>query len=311
MRVTANTYSSSLISQLNSLASRQLKLQTQAATGQRVQLPSDDPAAMRRVLNLQAEARNVDQYQRNIQRHRELAATAYTSLKSLKNISDRANEIAMRADGLKSPEELAIFAGEINQLLQQAVQLANAQQGGSHLFAGTRSDQPPFGLVTDAAGRITAVNYQGNDALAPTEIGEGVTLSVLVAGTGAGGTESRGLITDSTSGADFFSHLISLRDHLLAGDVAAIATTDHAQLVQDGENFIFHLGRNAAIQSRLEAAASLMNARAVALESRVSHEADADLADTLVRLNQTQTAYQAALQSGARLFDRSLMDFLR
>ena len=34
--------------------------------------------------------------------------------------------------------------------------------------------------------------------------------------------DPRGLITDSRFGADFFNHLISLQDHLLAGDSAAI-----------------------------------------------------------------------------------------
>jgi len=37
---------------------------------------------------------------------------------------------------------------------------------------------------------------------------------------------------------------------------------------------------------------------------------DADLAQTLVRLNQTQTAYQAAMQSGAQLLQSSLLDYL-
>ena len=61
MRVTANTFPNSLLQQLNSLNQRQNKLQNQAATGQRVQLPEDDPVAMRRVLDLQAEGKSVGQ----------------------------------------------------------------------------------------------------------------------------------------------------------------------------------------------------------------------------------------------------------
>ena len=54
MRVTANTFPNSLLNQLNSLSQRQNKLQDQAATGQLVKLPEDDPVAMRRVLDMQA-----------------------------------------------------------------------------------------------------------------------------------------------------------------------------------------------------------------------------------------------------------------
>ena len=47
------------------------------------------------------------------------------------------------------------------------------------------------------------------------------------------------------------------------------------------------------------------------LESLVSRETDADLPTTVVRLNQAQTAYQAALQSAANIMQVSLLDYLK
>ncbi|HKX61206.1 MAG TPA: hypothetical protein VJS65_05170 [Verrucomicrobiae bacterium] len=52
MRVTANTFPNALLNQLSSLGQRQNKLQSQAATGQIVSLPEDDPVAMRRILDM-------------------------------------------------------------------------------------------------------------------------------------------------------------------------------------------------------------------------------------------------------------------
>ena len=43
MRVTANTFPNNLLDELTSLSQRQNKLQTQAASGQLVRLPEDDP----------------------------------------------------------------------------------------------------------------------------------------------------------------------------------------------------------------------------------------------------------------------------
>ena len=54
MRVTANIFPDSLVNQLAKLTIRQNRLQNQVATGQRIELPEDDPSAMRRVLDLQA-----------------------------------------------------------------------------------------------------------------------------------------------------------------------------------------------------------------------------------------------------------------
>jgi flagellin-like hook-associated protein FlgL len=71
------------------------------------------------------------------------------------------------------------------------------------------------------------------------------------------------------------------------------------------------MGTNGAVQARLETTASIHNSRSQSLETLTSREADADFAQTLVRLNEVQTAYQAALQSGGSILNRSLLDFLR
>jgi flagellar hook-associated protein 3 FlgL len=311
MRVASNSFSESLLKQLSGLSLRQQRLQSQAATGQRIQSPSDDPAAIRRVLDLQTESSSVGQYQRNIARQQELAQATFSSVKSLKTISDRANEIATLADGLKSPQELQAYATEVNQLIKEAAQVTNATNRGDPLFAGTRADQAPFIVATNAAGQVTAVTYQGNTSLSEVEIAEGATITAQVVGANTSNSGPRGLITDGSSGADFFNHLISLQNNLLAGDTAAIATTDRGNLQSDEENILFHISSNGAVQARLEGATAIASDRSLSLDKSVSAEADADLAQTLVQLSQTQTAYQAAMQSGASILKLSLLDYLR
>jgi flagellin-like hook-associated protein FlgL len=73
---------------------------------------------------------------------------------------------------------------------------------------------------------------------------------------------------------------------------------------------LYHLANTGAVQARLETAASTTRSRATQLQAAYSNETDADLAQTLVALTATQTAYRAALQSGANLLNTSLMDFL-
>ena len=138
-----------------------------------------------------------------------------------------------------------------------------------------------------------------------------MTVSAQVFGANTSGNGPRGLITDSASGADFFNHLISLRDNLLAGNTAAIASTNRTQLSQDEDNIIYHVSLNGTVQSRLEASNSMAQDRSTSLTGQVSKETDADLAQTLVRLSATQTAYQVALQSGGKILNMSLLDYLR
>ena len=46
------------------------------------------------------------------------------------------------------------------------------------------------------------------------------------------------------------------------------------------------------------------------VENRISMEVDADITETIVKLNQSRTAYQAALQTGVDLFSLSLLQYI-
>jgi flagellar hook-associated protein 3 FlgL len=311
MRVTSNTFPDSLVDQLARLAVRQNRLQNQAATGQRIQVASDDPVAMQRVLGLQNQAKSVAQYKKNIGNLQEVAQASYEAMRGLQKVLDRAGELAIQADSTRPATDLKVFATEVTQLIKQAVQSANAKYRGDYLFSGTQSDQTPFAIATDAEGNVTSVTYQGNQDVREAEIAEGTTMSVGVVGGNGTGTGPRGVLSDSRSGADFFNHLIELQNQLLAGDTQGIAATTRDALSRDEDNLLLHIGENGVKQSRLEAAAASATKQATTVEELVSNEVDADLAQTLVRLSQTQNAYQAAMQSGANLLSTSLLDYIR
>ena len=311
MRVTANTFPDSIVRQLQQLGSRQSSLQSQAATGQRISLPEDDPAAMHLVLGLQTDIRARTQYQENISNLKDRSTSAYSSIKGLKKILDRAQELAVLADGTKSPEELRAYGSELSELVKQGVQFANSKYNGEYLFSGTNSTTAPFTVATTGAnGRVTGVTYQGNAAVREIEIGENSRVSDVMAGANSSGSGPAGLITDSASGADLFAHLVSLQENLFSGNTAAIKSTDLAALRKDEDNIITHIAGIGALQTRLETAASSEKAEVTNAEQSISNLAGADLASTLVRLNETQVAFQAALQSGAKLMGVSLMDYL-
>jgi flagellin-like hook-associated protein FlgL len=46
------------------------------------------------------------------------------------------------------------------------------------------------------------------------------------------------------------------------------------------------------------------------LDTEISRQVDVDLAESLVELGRVETAYQAALQSSARILNLSLFDYL-
>jgi flagellar hook-associated protein 3 FlgL len=313
MRVTDSAFNSSFINQLNGLTSQQYNLQNQVTTGLRIQAPSDDPGAMEDTLNDQANVAAQTQYGNNITTLQTRATSIYTVLQSLQAASSQAGEYATSAgNGVQDPSALQTDGSEVNGLLNQVVALANTQDPstGQYLFGGTASSQPPFVATKDANGNITGVTYQGNATVNQTDIGSGVSVTVDIPGANTTGTGARGLFTDSQSGADFINHLISLRDDLNSGNAAAVTTTDSANLQKDEDNITYQVANNGVAQTHLDAASTLVTNNSTSLNTMISNSSSANMVQTMVQLNAAQNAYQAALESGVKVMQLSILNYL-
>jgi flagellar hook-associated protein 3 FlgL len=314
MRIAFNSFPDSLDNQLSLLSSQQAKLENEVETGLSVSQPSDDPAAMQQVLNWQAQNSTITQYQQNITTLQQQATSSYSSINGLQTLAAQASEIATEADGTASPADLATYASEVNQLIHQGVEDMNAQDAqGNYLFGGTQNSQPPFVATTDASGNVTAVAYQGNSSVPSAEIAPGYSVSAMAPGANTSGTGPAGVITDSSSGADFFNHLIALRNDLQSGNTTAIASTDAPALTKDEDNIASQISANGLIQSQLSDASTVASAQSTAVTQNISDASSANMATTLTHLSTLQTAYQAALESGASLLNSnlSLMSYIQ
>jgi flagellar hook-associated protein 3 FlgL len=298
MRVPSSTFSDSVAIQLQKLFARQTILQSQIATGQRITNAADDPTAMARVLNLESQKQEIQQFVRNEGRAMQISQASFGGLSGLKTISDRAGELGILGAGVTSSDSYQAYSAELNQMIEEAVQTANTRLGGEYLFGGTKTDTPPFEATRDASGNITSVTYNGAAAGAQIQTSEGTLISPYTNGT-----------TNQQLG-DFINNLVALRDALTNQDPAAVqAAADNLHGSED--NLLVAISGVGAIQTRLEADSTQNSARFTDLEKLISQDADADLAQTVVKFQQAQTAYQAALQSGAQVMHLSLLDYLQ
>lgn len=298
MRIASNTVQDNIVRQIQQLGYQTSKLQTQVATGQRIDSADDDPAAAGRVLNHQSELRRVDQYGTNASRALEITQASFSGLTSVKDISDRAGELATLGRSPTSVAAFGAYATEVNQLIEQLVQVGNSRLGNDYIFAGTAVDAPPFTATRDAAGQVTAVTYDGNTSQATIPLSEVSSVSPF---TSAG---------TNTGIRDLINQLVGLRDALNTNDAAGLAAAQTA-IIGGEDTLVSAIAENGAVQMRIEVNQSQQQSRADNLVSLVSGETAADLPDSIVRLNQSQTAYQAALQSAASIMRISLLDYIK
>lgn len=298
MRIASTTVSDNVVRQIQQLGTLQSKLQAAVASGQRVTNPSDDPAAISRLINLESERRGLQQFARNADRALEISQASFSSLQQIKKLSDRAGEIGTLGAGTTNPDALNAYAAEVDQLLEQAVQLGNTRFRNDYIFAGTAVDQPAFTVTRDAGGAITAATFAGNTARQEIALSES---SSVRPGTSA--TTNQGI-------GDFINRLVQLRDALRSGGSGAVAAVQDNLLAAE-DLLVDSLAEQGAIQMRVEVAQTQQKTRGENLEKLVSAEADGDLASAIVALNQTQVAYQAALQSSANIMRLSLLDYIK
>lgn len=311
MRVTFNSFPDTLLGRLQSLGSEQNKALTQLSTGQRIAAPSDDAPAMQRILNLRVEKKQNQQYYRNATDGLEVSKVTFSSLEQIKDLLVRASELSANVSGATSEQEFKAKASEIDQLIQQGLNVANTKLRGNYLLAGEAAGAPdaPF-KATSANGKISEIAYaysddiQDDDANPQMHIGEDTKLSAF--------TTPR----ENRQVADLLNKMIAMRDAMADAPTgtatkASTVLSLRNNLAEKEDQILSALSRAGTIQYRLETAMKDLEVRYEGTEKLISTDADIDFAEATVRLNRAQMAYQAAIQSGARIQSNSLLDYLR
>jgi flagellar hook-associated protein 3 FlgL len=304
-------FTNNFLPNLNTLEQTQNQLQGQASSGLNMTLPEDNPLTMGKVLNLQSEVDANTQYQQNITQLTSSATDVSNILSSLQPLIAQASTIAVGAGNLATQGNLPNAASDVGSLVKQILALANSKDAkGNYIFGGTQNDQPPFVATTDADNNITGVTYQGNTSVLSSEIAPNLSMSAQIPGGNTTGTGPQGLLLDSRSGTDVFSHLIALQQNLSSGNLSAITSTDIPAISADDDHVISQMSGNGVVQSALESASNSTTLQGTALSGQISTATSADLAQTLTKLSQTQTAYQAAMQSGVLIMQLSILQYI-
>jgi len=164
-------------------------IQNQIASQSRIQELRDDPAAAANSTRYASYLSRLQRYSDNIQyaqnRHRE----SEVYMQETANILQRVRELALQgANGTYASEDRLAMAKEVNQLLNQLVETANARGAdGTMLFAGDRTQSEPFRAITGRVAGfdelvVSQVQYLGTTNRNQAEIADGAYIPLNFAG---------------------------------------------------------------------------------------------------------------------------------
>ncbi len=296
MRVADQQMYGTLLGNLQRSRLQMLTSQEQISSQKRVTNPSDDPNAFGQIVLDKSALSQTTQWIRNINFGTARVDAADHALGQIQNLITRVRELTVQASSdTTSAEGRQSIAKEVRQLQRQLVQLGNTEVAGQAVFGGTKTDVQPFTITSG-----DTVAYQGNSETQSIAVGENQTVQILVPGSS--------IFTGSTT--NMFD---SLRDLLTAlesnnrsGIQAGLGNLDLATAqISDVQ------GTVGALANRLQVTHDALDTATLTITKSISDNQDADLATAITQLRLQEVAVQAASETFTKIFDSSLINYLR
>ena len=185
MRVTNKMMTDTVSSNLFKKVGQLLKSQNVLSSGKRINMPSDDPIGMGKVLDYRKTICAIDQYDRNIAHGETWLDLTDSILNAIGDSFIRAKELALsQVNATVNADDMNVVAEEVKSIYDHVLQLANTKLGKSYIFAGHKTDTPPFSrdadYITSYNGDAEITEITCNDAnlpLSPLSGGEYFTLN--------------------------------------------------------------------------------------------------------------------------------------
>jgi flagellar hook-associated protein 3 FlgL len=289
------------------------QLEQQSETGMKIQSASDDPTGAVQVLSLNSQISRFSGYQNAAtdgQNWLNQADSALQSVVTELNSVYSATEAGANQTTSDSSTNAAL-AATVSGAITNIMGAANTQYNGQYLFGGTAllsGASPPY--TQDSTGSIT---YNGNTSAMRRQVGPGSTgqATVSVPGSaifGSGTTVATSAGTVSVSGTGVFAVLSQIKADLtsnpsnLSSDLASLQAVITNVTTQDGVVG----GLSASVANT----GTELTSKMTTLNGSLGDVQDADMASVLTSLNLEESAYQAALETAAKLVQPSLATFL-
>lgn len=296
MRVNPNIQTD-LLAAIGQTQDQQQTALQQLSTGQRVNRPSDDPAAAAASIRNYASTQAVDQYQQNVSSVRSLLQSADSALSSVVTSLTKAVTLGVQGgDPTLSDSNRQQLAQQVQGILTTVVQLANTSYNGIYVFAGTANTDVPF-TADPSSGSVT---YQGNSGQNTVAVADGTSVTTSIPGDAL----------FQNSGASVLGSLQQLASALATGtpsDITGATASVRSSLDYIGEQRVFF--GNASNQ--LESMDSYLQQETVSLASQQNDLVGVDVAKAITNFTTASTAHDAALSAGSKVLQISLLDYLR
>jgi len=296
MRVTGMMQNLQLLNNLRQTNANILKWQDKLATGRKIQRPADDPVGVNYLMRYETELGRSDVFLENVR-------TGLGMLRAMDSLMQQASDVLKRvkvlvqqaANGTLTAEDRQTIAAEVRQLREQMVVIGNSSFNGKFLFNGQKTDQAPY-TIANAANEAT------DDGVYYLNVSPSIQVPVSLQG--------EQIFGQAGDPENTFKILDDIINHLMNNDVNGLRAALDRMVIAE-ERIYAAWAEIGARTNRFELLENRILDERVSLQRLKSETGDVDMADAIIRLKLHENTLQAALATGARIMQVSLVDFLK
>src|ERR1700683_1452959 len=294
MRINPNPYPDIL----SSVEKTQQQIYTdeqQIASGQSVNVPSDNPAAAAVLVQNAEQTSQADQFQRSIGSVQGEIQNADSTLNSVISALQQAINLGVEgANGTVNSSDRQALITQVQGIQSQLVSLANLSYQGNYVFSGTATQTTPYVLNPSSSSGVT---YQGNSGVNTVTLGSQFSLQTNVPGSQL----------FSNSGNDMFQSIQDLITSLESdtGIGTAVAEVGSASSYINGQAVFYGNALN-----QLTSQQTYLSSDTTELEQQQTTIAGVDLPNVISNLTTAQTSLTATLEAIGQTAQLNLFDYL-
>lgn len=344
MRVTNPMMSNRLITNVNKNLGLLNKYNTQASTGKKIQVASDDPIIASRSLKFRTMLSETEQYTKNNEDAASWLESTEAVFVNINNIiTDMKGLCTQGANDTLTLEDRKKVMTEYMSLVEQLEQELNSDYMGRNLFSGFRTDEKP--IIKDQNGKnILNPNIYGNPNGNPVvqpidgqyievQVGAGVNIPINSLATDIYSeddyTNLRGGTFTDPNGVQT-TEFERVLEFLNSPQYEAMTPEDKLAWEKDPANdvrgmFSQMLTTLDNYQSKISVQDTEVGVRTKKVElveqrlkddqvnykEVMSKNEDADITEVMMNLNTANAAYMASLNVGMKITQTTLADYLR
>jgi flagellar hook-associated protein 3 FlgL len=293
MRISTNYQYDTFQMDIRNAQEKLVNVSQQLATGKKINKPSDDPVGVGRTVSMRSLKAGIEQYQKNLSSASGALGYIDTTAGDITDLARQAYTLAVQgASSTTDQSARNAAATQITNIQKHLIDLGNSKgPTGNYQFAGQKSSTKPYTLMG------STLTFNGDTNPIRVETGPGETIQSNVSG--------------EPMISDLYNRLESLKSNLIGGQVGAISGVDIANIQSSLDTVTSLRGDVGTRMQTIDDLSTQWQRRSDELTKNISDIEDVDLSEAMVRYQQANQAYTAALTVAGQGFRLSLMDFIK